>query len=742
MILESNNLKTKTNFDGIKAFQIKDDAKLFKMLSDTIYADKISAVIRELTCNAIDAHKNLSDKKVIVTLPFSDSLEFSVEDFGCGLTEEDMSMYTTYGFSTKDQSNDFTGCFGIGSKSPFSYTESFTVKSTQNNIEHTYLMYLDNGYPKMTKLQEVETNKVSGLKVSLVVLKEDVREFLHKAFETLKYVSSSVEILCKEHTLLQDFVEVSKSIEEIKMPLECLGEGYFGSNLFFTKDRYGRGVKVIQSGVQYFLSSEEIYNVCKDAITKIYANKKDSKCALFERAQEKTSYLSMVGTLYVPNGTFEPQPSREKISFNKSTTKNFNDIFEKLYTSSITEVIEDYKNTSTNSLEFLDKIYTSQTKNLASFIDFNEVYFDNITLNNLIQSKFKARVMKYRYESLFSSTREFALYDFYKYIRNSSFLKDFAFILEETSLKKEIKEGIVSYRDSFPVYLDSIFIINFETVPEELKDLFKSYFTNAKVHKVQVEKIKKTKAPKSFKTLKFCSQSISYNTLELSEFEKHDKQNLYGVQTNKHSFKINNLDISLALKDSYVWTKILDVKNFLQLENFSIVSFTKRDHELAEQVGTIEELIKYLLDEINKHPFYTDFSDSIKDKEEVISAVQLILENFGQNEKYRSKFFQEKLDAFDTFLKNKTLNNVTKWGQRDVLKSMRELKGFISNENKDLLEYHAQTINDFESKGLYVHDLYTSLVENELFKKIRFSKYDDYSKEDVLEFLQKALDLV
>ena len=37
-------------------FQIKADEKLFMLLSDSVYSDKIAAGIREITCNAYDAH--------------------------------------------------------------------------------------------------------------------------------------------------------------------------------------------------------------------------------------------------------------------------------------------------------------------------------------------------------------------------------------------------------------------------------------------------------------------------------------------------------------------------------------------------------------------------------------------------------------------------------------------------------------------------------------------------------------
>ena len=48
--VETSGLKS-TN-----AFQISASSHMFRVLSDGMYSDKVTAVIRELTCNARDAH--------------------------------------------------------------------------------------------------------------------------------------------------------------------------------------------------------------------------------------------------------------------------------------------------------------------------------------------------------------------------------------------------------------------------------------------------------------------------------------------------------------------------------------------------------------------------------------------------------------------------------------------------------------------------------------------------------------
>ena len=104
-------------------FNIAQTSKMFKILSDSLYSDKIMAVIRELSTNANDSHISAHNEDPFkVTLPTNANPSFTIRDFGTGLSQQDMeNLYTTYGASSKNDSNDFTGCLGLGSKSPFAY---------------------------------------------------------------------------------------------------------------------------------------------------------------------------------------------------------------------------------------------------------------------------------------------------------------------------------------------------------------------------------------------------------------------------------------------------------------------------------------------------------------------------------------------------------------------------------------------------------------------------------------------
>ena len=120
-------LKQSEDFPS-KNFSIKQDAHIFKVLRSKIYSDKILAVIREYSCNAVDAHVEAEtpDKPIKITLPNAMNPHFIVRDFGKGMTDEDIfDIYATYGESTKRNTNSQIGQLGLGCKSGFAYSNSF-----------------------------------------------------------------------------------------------------------------------------------------------------------------------------------------------------------------------------------------------------------------------------------------------------------------------------------------------------------------------------------------------------------------------------------------------------------------------------------------------------------------------------------------------------------------------------------------------------------------------------------------
>src|SRR3990167_11102196 len=170
-----------------KSFEVRINAHAFKMLSSGIYYDKIAAILREIGCNAADAHveAGIANTPFEVKLPNRIDTQFYIRDFGPGLSHDDiMTLYTTYFASTKQSSNDVTGGFGLGSKSPFSYTDAFTIQSVYGGKKSTYSAHLGNdGAPTIALLttEEATSDWPHGITVSFPVPAADMGEFDIKA---------------------------------------------------------------------------------------------------------------------------------------------------------------------------------------------------------------------------------------------------------------------------------------------------------------------------------------------------------------------------------------------------------------------------------------------------------------------------------------------------------------------------------------------------------------------------------
>ncbi len=192
MKIHGENLSARTS--GVAQtgqFNIKATGKAFKILSDGLYSDKPLAVVRELSCNAWDAHiaAGKVDVPFEVCLPTTLSPLFYVKDYGIGLSHDDvMVLFTTFFDSTKTESNDFVGALGLGSKSPFSYVDQFNVTSRFDGMVRKYTAFIgDGGFPSIALLSEDGTDECNGLEVSMPIKSGDVNLFVAAAQKVLPH---------------------------------------------------------------------------------------------------------------------------------------------------------------------------------------------------------------------------------------------------------------------------------------------------------------------------------------------------------------------------------------------------------------------------------------------------------------------------------------------------------------------------------------------------------------------------
>ena len=305
------------NFEGVVPanripFKIATNAKLFGILSDGIYKDKILAVIRELSCNAHDVHVETKNPKPFrIFVPNRLEPTFAVEDEGTGIDPAKIAdIYWTYGESSKTKSNETIGALGLGSKSPFAYTKSsFVVKNRWKGKEHTYFCFInETGVPDGSEISAIATDKPDGITVELAARDEDIRAFRTRIGEFFKYWDKKPEFIGDDITV--------PTPEKV----------FVGTNWFYEKrDSYNSNALAIMGNVPYPLDIASVPN--PSAALKFIAS---------------NSFV-----ISFPLGDLSFQASREELSYEKATVdaleKAAKIVFAELKKAIAEEIVKDVK---------------------------------------------------------------------------------------------------------------------------------------------------------------------------------------------------------------------------------------------------------------------------------------------------------------------------------------------------------------------------------------------------------------
>lgn len=163
-----------------------DSAHIMTILRDTLYTDRILAVLREYASNAWDAHREAGkpDLPIEVKLPTFDEPVLAIRDWGPGLSPDDIvNVYTKYGASTKRSNNDVTGLLGIGSKAAFAYATSFTITSWHGGKKRVYTAALDpSNCGVVDRLHESACDSTeTGVEIRIPVEPSDCSDFKDRA---------------------------------------------------------------------------------------------------------------------------------------------------------------------------------------------------------------------------------------------------------------------------------------------------------------------------------------------------------------------------------------------------------------------------------------------------------------------------------------------------------------------------------------------------------------------------------
>lgn len=292
-------------------FGVNIDPVLYKLLFSSMYEDKEQVVLQELAANALDAHieAGKEDTPISITLPTEMSPELVIADTGHGMTKEfATTLYTTYGSSSKRDSNDGIGGFGYGSKSPFAISEAFSVETTHEGYTTHISCYLDAGQPKFSVFKEGYLNNPSGTTIRVPVSDEDSIE---KLLSKVKYL----------FILWDTQPNISNgSLTEDENPFIANEDDY----CIITQDAIRRrpGTAYFTSVPNYVAVGPYLYSMPKELIDKLGDETKLQNLFNMKFPEEHYS----VPILKFPVGDIELSPSREVI---ENITENRNKIFQK-----------------------------------------------------------------------------------------------------------------------------------------------------------------------------------------------------------------------------------------------------------------------------------------------------------------------------------------------------------------------------------------------------------------------------
>lgn len=286
---------------GERQFGIKLSPKMYSMMSDKLYTDRVGSVVREVCSNAWDAQKMRSIatgqpmEPFKVTLPTDLEPHFVVEDSGPGMPDDQaQDLYSTLGLSTKEFTNDQIGAFGLGSKSPFAVTDTFTVENTFDGITHHYLVFKsEDGLPSLLKTGQTEDGRPSGVKVMIPAAGTKYLEY-KRALNRQLVVMEPKPIIANIETF--DFPDAQKALQT--------SEGFLLSN----SSSFNISTKNVYARMGMVLYPVDIGQLGLD-----YS----------ERFHDKIGETTLV--LEFDIGALEPLPSREGLTYDDKTKNNIAD---------------------------------------------------------------------------------------------------------------------------------------------------------------------------------------------------------------------------------------------------------------------------------------------------------------------------------------------------------------------------------------------------------------------------------
>ena len=192
------NQNTVVTVGDIQKNQVSIDPKniehIITILSSNLYSNPEESFLRETISNAWDAQVEANNTKDPIILSFKEGNDYledttiAIRDFGTGISPERFKeVYLNIGSSTKRQSNEFIGGFGIGKFSALAVSDTVHITSFYEGNEYYYLMVKNGSKINIDLINTTPTDQPNGVEVKIQVSRIK-GESIYRSISVLSYI--------------------------------------------------------------------------------------------------------------------------------------------------------------------------------------------------------------------------------------------------------------------------------------------------------------------------------------------------------------------------------------------------------------------------------------------------------------------------------------------------------------------------------------------------------------------------
>lgn len=341
-----------------KTFSIGNPVVIMKIMRSKLYSNPIKVLIQEYLCNARDANREAGcDRPIEVYTPSKFNQSFEVRDYGIGISPERMeNVFIRYGESTKRGNNLQTGGFGIGAKSGWSYSDSFSIttvtKEEDHHVKRFYSAIIDETEKgSLIKIGEDEiVDEPTGTRIIVPIKEKDVNLFQSYARQTTCFWKEEVVIFGENTRCKYDY-----SVVKYRGDLWALHPKTDSASILGEYSNHYRCLAVVD-GIQY--------DIKPDAI---------SDCEEMKKASLLNDIFNNRFLLFFKTGDLNISANREELYYDDKTKAAIIARL-KLIELEFLGVVSDQLNAAPDYLSLIDM--------------WNDFIGKNLTLNDKSQSNF------------------------------------------------------------------------------------------------------------------------------------------------------------------------------------------------------------------------------------------------------------------------------------------------------------------------------------------------------------------